>query len=234
MQSFVLINQRYCGHEVRTAAHADLICQSKIKDSQSFCDQYFCSPPGHFLLKQSPLISSLMSTKRYNIDPLVSLLYCIKHYASYGNFATYCLRTVVSATDVYTFSTFKQCYTASGENHANNPKLRKFLETVSYEDSDYFSISEIRFLLQLTAFCSPRSDAKVERDLRRVTREIKLGKRILPSHASILAKAIEYWKLRYNDKYVEWSRRAADVHKDRITRSKLRKVLEIAGNHGPL
>src|SRR5271170_4060218 len=57
--------------------------------------------------------------------------------------------------------------------------------TVSYEDSDYFSVSEIRFLLQLTTFCSPRSDAKVERDLRRVTREIKRGKRILPSHASI-------------------------------------------------
>jgi len=49
-----------------------------------------------------------------------------------------------------------------------------------------------------------------------------------------LAKAIEYWKLRYNEKYVEWSRRAADVHKDRIIRAKLRKVLGIAGNHGPL
>jgi hypothetical protein len=116
----------------------------------------------------------------------------------------------------------------------NNPELHKFLETVSYEDSDYFSISEIRFLLKLTAFCSPRSDAKVARDLRRVTREIKRGKRILPSHASILTKAIEYWKLRYNEKYVEWNRRVADVHEYRCMRAKLRRVLEITSNRGPL
>ena len=97
-----------------------------------------------------------MPTERYSTDCLTSLIYCIKHYASYGKFATYRLRTVVSATDVYTFESFKQAFLASGDNHCKNPKLQKFLETISYEDSDYFSIPEIRFLLELTAFCPPQ------------------------------------------------------------------------------
>src|SRR5205814_4653950 len=97
-------------------------------------------------------------------------------------------------------------------------------ETISYEDSDYFSIPEIRFLLELTAFCSPRSDSKVARDHRKVTREIKRGKRILPSHARILAKAIEYWKLRYSEKFVDWNRRAMEVNEDRRLRVNLRKL----------
>jgi len=165
-----------------------------------------------------------MRTERNSTDGLTSLLYCIKHYASYGKFATYRLGTVVSATDVYTFESFKQSFLASGDNHCKDPRLQKFLETISYEDSDYFSIPEIRFLLQLTAFCSPRSDSKVARDHRKVTREIKRGKRILPSHARILAKAIEYWKLRYSEKVVDWNRRAKEVNKDRRLRVKLRNL----------
>jgi len=108
-------------------------------------------------------------------------------------------------------------------NHSKNAKFRKFLETVSYEDSDYFSVAEIRFLLQLTAFCSPRSDAKVDRDLRRVTREIKRGKRILPSHASILAKANEYWKLRYNEKFNEWNRKCQRSEQRQTSTSRVTK-----------
>ena len=165
-----------------------------------------------------------MPTERYSANHLTSLIYCIKHYASYGKFATYRLRTVISATDVYTFESFKQVFLASGDNHCKNPRLQKFLETISYEDSDYFSIPEIRFLLQLTASPSPRSDSKVARDHRKVTREIKRGKRILPSHARILAKAIEYWKLRYSEKFVDWKRRAMEVDEDRILRVNLRKL----------
>jgi len=82
----------------------------------------------------------------------------------------------------------------------------------------------MRFLLQLTGCCSPRSDAELARDHRKVTREITRGKRILPSHARILAKAIEYWKLRYNEKYVQWHQKFVEVNTERILRAELRKL----------
>ena len=62
------------------------------------------------------------------------------------------------------------------------------------------------FRLQFIDYCSPRSATELARDHGKVTREITHGKRILPSHARILAKAIEYWKLRYNEKYIQWHR----------------------------
>ena len=170
-----------------------------------------------------------MGKKRHRIYHTGSQLYCSRHYASYGTFASYCLCTAVLATDVYSLSSFKRAFLSAGDDHCNDPKLQKFLELVSYEDSDYFSFSEIRFLLQLTGCCSPRTDAELARDHRKVTREITRGKRILPSHARILAKAIEYWKLRYNEKYVQWHQKFEQVNTERILRAELRKLFGKTG-----
>jgi len=170
-----------------------------------------------------------MAKTHYDIDPRTSLVYCMKRYASYGTFATYCLGTAVLATDVYTLSSFERAFLSSGDDHRDDPKLQKFLKLVPYEDSDYFSVSETRFLLQLSGACSPRSNAKLSRDHRRVTREIKRGKRILPSHAKILVNAIEYWRLRYNDKYSKWQQRFEEVNDERILRADLRKLFGTMG-----
>jgi hypothetical protein len=170
-----------------------------------------------------------MAKTRYSIDSHASVAYCIKHYASYGMFATYCLRTAILATDVYTVSSFKRAFLSSGDDYCDDPKLEKFLELVPYEDSDYFSFAETRFLLQLVSGCSPRTDAELTRDHRRVTREIKRGKRILPAHAKILAKAIEYWRLRYNGQYSQWLQRFEQVNGERILRLNLRELFGTMG-----
>lgn len=75
---------------------------------------------------------------------------------------------------------------------------------MSYEDSDYFSIPEIPFLAAANGIPSPAQRLKSARDHRKFAREIKRGKRILTSHARILAKVNEYWKLTYNEKFVDW------------------------------
>ena len=62
-----------------------------------------------------------------------------------------------------------------------------------------------------------------------MTREIKRGKRILPSHAKILAKAIEYWRLKYNEKYEKWYRRGQEVNGDSILRADLRELFGTMG-----
>jgi hypothetical protein len=170
-----------------------------------------------------------MAKTRYSIDSHASVVYCIKHYASYGMFATYCLRTAILATDVYTLSSFKRAFLSSGDDHCDDPKLQKFLKLIPYEDSDYFSVSETRFLLQLSGGCSLRNDAELSRDHRRVSREIKRGKRILPSHAKFLAKAIEYWRLRYNGQYSQWQQRFEQVNGERILRATLRNLFGTMG-----
>jgi hypothetical protein len=98
---------------------------------------------------------------------------------------------------------------------AYNPQQVQITIVAPPQDSYCFPIPEIRFSLQLTAFPSPRSDPKVAGDHRKVTREIKRGKRISPSHARILPKAIEYWKSRYKEKFVDWKRRAMEANEDR-------------------
>jgi len=157
------------------------------------------------------------------IDPAASIRYCNQHYGAYGLFATYCLRTAVEATDVYTWSSFVRSFLRSGDCLPNDPKLQTFLELVEYEDSDYFSFSESHVLVQLCARCSPRSDAQLDRDYRKVTREIEQGEDILPEHAKALAKAIEYWKLRYNQKYEEWHQVSNEATAASMLRAQLRR-----------
>ena len=163
------------------------------------------------------------------IDPTASVRYCSQRYGAYGLFATYCLRTAVTATDVYTSTSFVRAFLRSGDRQCNDPKLKKVLELVEYEDSDYFSFSEIRFLLQIAKCCSPRSDAQLDRDYSNVTREITLGKNILPSHAKALAKAIEYWKLRYNEKYDGWLQKSREAFEAWRLRAELRELFQEDG-----
>jgi len=145
------------------------------------------------------------------MGPSVSVRYCAQHYGAYGLFATYCLRTAVKATGVYTVGSFKRAFHRAGVHQRKDPKLMKFLELLRYEDSGYFSFSETHFLLQILECCAPRSDAQLDRDHREVTLEIERGENIWPSHAEALAKAIEYWKLRYNQRYEDWRQKWNEV-----------------------
>ena len=90
-------------------------------------------------------------------------------YGHYGLFTTYPLRTAVLNSNAYDLVTFTRTFERSGEDHRSNPKFEEYVDSLVYENKNYFTIDEIRFLLQLLAPCGPLSNEQVESDLRAVT-----------------------------------------------------------------
>jgi len=138
------------------------------------------------------------------IDKEISLYYCKAKYGHYGLFATYTLRIAVLKADQYDFADVERKLKYSPANHISDPEFANYFNGLTYEDKNYFSVEEIRFLFQLSAPCQPLSDNQLGSDLKEVATDLKRGKNMLKSHARIISKAIEYWESRYNEKFEEW------------------------------
>jgi hypothetical protein len=90
----------------------------------------------------------------------MSLRYCLFRYGHYGRFASLPLRTAVLETQTYSLEGF---ISAAG---SRNPAVSEFMNGLTYEGKDYFTIEESRFLVQLFSCCDPIKDKKLEADLR--------------------------------------------------------------------
>jgi hypothetical protein len=80
----------------------------------------------------------------------LSTLRCDTKFGGYAVFATFPLTTAVLKSNDYHSETFKTRFQRSGYNHENSPLLAEFMTRVVYDDQDYFSTEETRFLLQLS------------------------------------------------------------------------------------
>ena len=145
-----------------------------------------------------------MLNEHLDVDKQVSLYYCKAKYGNYGLFATYPLRIAVLKADQYEFPDVERKLKYSRANHISDPEFANYFNGLTYEDKDYFSVEEIRFLFQLSAPCQPLSDNQLDSDLKEVATDIKRGKNMLKSHARIILKAIQYWESWYNEKFGEW------------------------------
>ncbi len=139
-----------------------------------------------------------------DIAQSISSSHCQAKYGHYGLFATYPLRTAVLNSEAYDLVDFIRTFERSGENHRPNPKFAEYVDSLVYEDKNYFTVDETRFLLRLLAPCEALSNEQIESDLRAITADVKRGRNMVKSHARILSKAISYWKMHYNDRYERW------------------------------
>jgi hypothetical protein len=159
-----------------------------------------------------------------SLNQSISIRYCDARFARYGALACLPLRTAVITTDVYYLIDFKWAFVHSGENHRDNQHLAKFINGLTYENSGYFTVEETRFLLQLHGSCPPLSPEQIEADRCEVLREIKRkrgGKNMLKSHATILLKAIDFWKSHYDEKYEQWRLKFVATDRASTIRAKL-------------
>ena len=146
-------------------------------------------------------------------------------------FATLPLQTAVLETQVYQLQEFQRAFESSGENHCRNPPLSEFINSLTYDDKDYFTVEETRFMLKFIGFCEPVTDRQLKADRIALSREARQGKNMLKSHARILLKALEFWKLRYNGKYVGWRQKFRDADQAWITRRMIENgFLDANGN----
>jgi hypothetical protein len=59
------------------------------------------------------------------------------------------LCTAVVEPDAYQLYDFKNAFRLSGENRCYDPSPAEFIDGLTYDDKDYFTIEETRFLLQI-------------------------------------------------------------------------------------
>lgn len=159
-----------------------------------------------------------MLNENNDIAKRISTSHCRAQYGHYGLFATYPLRTAVLNSNAYDLEAFTRTFERFGEGHRSNPKFVEYVDSLVYEDKNYFTIDEIRFLLQLLSPCEPLSNEQVESDLRAVTNDVKRGRNMLKSHARILSKAILYWKMHFNDNYERWIQEFIDADEAWLSR----------------
>ena len=129
--------------------------------------------------------------------------YCESHYGHYGVFASLPLLAAVIETQTYSVPEFKSVFQSSDQNHSRNSSLAEFINNLTYDDKDYFIVEETRFLLQLVKRCEPGS--------KNLSREARHGTNMFKSHAKILLKALNFWKLPFNDKCEEWRQKYIDA-----------------------
>jgi hypothetical protein len=165
----------------------------------------------------------------YNdVDKRMSLHYCKTKYGLYGLFATYPLRTAVLNSDAYELIDFELAFQYSGENHRSDPQFANYFDSLTYDDKHYFTVDEIRFLLEISAPCQPLEDKQVDTDLKEVTADVKRGN-MMKSHAAIVLKAIQYWNLHYKEKYGQYFQEFCDADEAWLERRVAGQDLERRG-----
>jgi len=154
-----------------------------------------------------------MLNERSFMDQEISLQNCRFRYAHYGGFASFPLRTAVLETQTYSHEGFISAA------RSRNSAVSEFMNGLTYEGKDYFTIEESRFLVQLFAWYDPIKDKKLEADLRELSGVTRHGSAvILQSHAKALVKAVNFWKMNFNDKRQEWTRKFIDAEEADLAR----------------
>jgi hypothetical protein len=138
-------------------------------------------------------------------DDSLTLSYCSDKFGQYAFFATVPLQIALLGQDVFSYDMISIRFSYSGVDHADNPTLRDFMNNLVYDDSSFFTTDEMRFYLSLGTRGGSVSDEKLEADRQRLLREAEGGCLIGSVNAKYLLKAIDYWKLRYNEKRSEWA-----------------------------
>jgi hypothetical protein len=83
-------------------------------------------------------------------------------------------------------------------------KLANYLEGLAFRHSNFFTSDESHILLKMKGTVRVVSNEQIESDLRDLHSEAQRGDKIVKSHALALIKAIEFWKLRFMVRYLDW------------------------------
>src|SRR5271154_7048074 len=103
----------------------------------------------------------------------ISLRYCHTRFGYYGLFATLLLRAALIQDNVYTLTRFKQSLKFSVVNPNSSARLAEYIRSLDFPDSDFFTLDEIRFLIQICQTCSPLTQEQIESDRQELKRETR-------------------------------------------------------------
>jgi hypothetical protein len=136
-----------------------------------------------------------------------SYRYCNKNFANYGRFATLPLRLAVVKGDEYSLETFESDLVECQKHDLEDDRrLRGFIRSLIYEDSNFFTLDELRYCMSLgLGRMTFLSDEQIEASRQLVLDDLKGHKNMLEFHATTMLRAIDFWKLRFNDYFDKWT-----------------------------
>ena len=146
-------------------------------------------------------------------DEELSLHHCNARFGAYGTFSTMALIASAVTSGVHTEMTLEHALVIS--RLIPDHSIVQYIQSLEFDDKDFFSIDDYRFLIRIGEECRPRTEAELDADQRELLVESQRGLRMLRSHARILLKAVEFWRLRFNDKHREWRDKYASVMEKR-------------------
>jgi hypothetical protein len=149
-----------------------------------------------------------------------SLLYCNKHFGHYGSFATLPLVIAIfNSGNIYCDRYERSLRGACGQPGATYDQMQKFIPTLEFPGSDYFTVDDYYFLMKLSGSPAVRSPEKIATDREEILEE-RNKKTILKSHARILLKAVTFWELRHAERVMEWAKGMAETFMKEMRRKR--------------
>lgn len=135
--------------------------------------------------------------------------YCYRNFHHYTHFALLPFTTAFFNSDIgYTHSQFLLAFRYSGTNHSDDPYFGGLMANLIYEDQDFFNTDELRFFLELDNYpymgTKILSDETIEAQRQALLYEEANESKMFSLHAKYLLKALDFWKLRFNEKKFEW------------------------------
>ena len=159
--------------------------------------------------------------------------------AKFGHYAfsvTLPLRTALFDHD-YDYSDFKCRFRFSGTDHEDDLTLRDFMEKLIYDESDYFTTEELRFVIHVSAtYGMSVSDEQIKLDREELLS--KKGSAATMKAVNYMLKTIDFYQHRYKPNFTEWCRKyevAFDMCKlrGRLTMSEvIQPVADTAADDG--
>jgi len=126
-------------------------------------------------------------------------------HAHYAIFALLPLQTaVLTQQEDYTLYGFNSVFTS--HHPVTKAKLDSLVKTLTWDDSDYFTMDELRFFCTLRnrQGIGFRSEDVIKRERERLQTAVKYLTPHLSIEAGYLLKAMDFWELRHKDKKEEW------------------------------
>ena len=119
----------------------------------------------------------------------ISGAYCSDKFGQYGIFATIPLRTAL--TNPYPVET------AFVYRSKTKPVD---IASIPFEDSDFFTLDELRFLTKISAAVRPLTPQQIESDKLELSYETRKMGKCVQVTCGISAQAITFWEWRYDSK----------------------------------
>jgi hypothetical protein len=151
-----------------------------------------------------------------------------KTHGVYARFALLTFQTaVMTQQEDWTLFAFRDAFVS--QHPTTKAKMNALAEKMTWEDSSYFELDDIRFFCRLSSdenIRQARSKEKLAEDREDLVLTVKVCCSELALEAQYLLKAMDFWERRHKDKAEEWCMASRQAFAAESERERLKALKE--------